>query len=273
MFATHRQNEILRLVRAQHTCTITDLANTFSVSDETIRRDLKPLVAGGLLVKVHGGIMLPSQLDEPPFRRRLVEQRDAKRAIASRVAQMIRDGDSVMLDGGTTCVHIAHALEAHSRLTVVTNSAEIARLLAPRNGNRVLMAGGELRADDASAFGESALAFIRQFHVRHAIVSVTAVDAKGRFMDAQPADAAFARTVFAQAERRIVAADHTKFGHSALVHVFDADGLDMLVTDVVPASALSKVLAAAGVEVVCAAPAGTDAADANHATGAGEEAV
>ncbi|MEM5436030.1 DeoR/GlpR family DNA-binding transcription regulator [Paraburkholderia diazotrophica] len=259
MFATHRQNEILRLVRAQQTCTITDLANTFAVSDETIRRDLKPLVAEGLLVKVHGGIMLPAQLDEPPFRRRMIEQRDAKRAIAARIAQMIDDGDSLLLDGGTTCVHIAHALESHSRLTVVTNSAEIARLLAPRNGNRVLMAGGELRADDASAVGESALAFVRQFHVQYAIVSVTAIDAKGRFMDAQPADAALALAAFSQAERRVVAADHTKFGHSALAHVFGPDGLDILVTDVAPAGALSKVLAAAGVETVCAAPAPDEA--------------
>ncbi|MHB9833796.1 DeoR/GlpR family DNA-binding transcription regulator [Paraburkholderia terrae] len=258
MFATHRQNEILRLVRAQQTCTITDLANTFAVSDETIRRDLKPLVAEGLLVKVHGGIMLPAQLDEPPFRRRMVEQRDAKRAIAARVAQLIRDGDSLMLDGGTTCVHIAQALESHARLTVVTNSAEVARLLAPRNENRVLMAGGELRADDSSAVGESALAFFRQFHVRHAIVSVTAIDAKGRFMDAQPADAALARAAFSQAERRIVAADHTKFGHNALVHVFGADGLDTLVTDAAPAAGLSKVLAAAGVDVICASPAADD---------------
>lgn len=255
MFANHRQNEILRLVRAQQTCTVAELAQTFDVSDETIRRDLKPLVAEGLLVKVHGGIMLPSQLDEPPFRRRMVEQRDAKRAIAARIAEMIRDGDSLLLDGGTTCVHVAHALEAHSRLTVVTNSAEIARLLAPRNGNRVLMAGGELRADDASVTGESALAFFRQFHVRYAIVSVTAIDTKGRFMDSQPADAAIALAAFSQAERRIVAADHTKFGHSALAHVFGADGLDYLVTDMVPAAALSKVLATAGVEVICAEPA------------------
>ncbi|MEP9328232.1 DeoR/GlpR family DNA-binding transcription regulator [Paraburkholderia phymatum] len=261
MFATHRQNEILRLVRARQTCTIAELAATFAVSDETIRRDLKPLVAGGLLVKVHGGVMLPAQLDEPPFRRRMVEQREAKRAIAARVAQLIEDGDSLMLDGGTTCVHIAQALESHTRLSVVTNSAEVARLLSPRNGNRVLMAGGELRADDASAVGDSALAFFRQFHVRHAIVSVTAIDAKARFMDAHPADAAIAQAAFAQAERRIVAADHTKFGHSALVHVFGAQGLDTLVTDIEPATGLSKVLTHAGVEIIRASSVADDTSE------------
>ncbi len=164
--------------------------------------------------------MLPERLDEPPFQRRMQENLEAKRVIAARVCDLVRDGDSLILDGGTTCVHIAQALCARSRLTVVTNSAEIARTLAPRNGNRVFIAGGEVRADDAAAFGESTLAFIRQFHVRYAIVSVTAIDAQGRFMDAQPDDVSYSLAAFAQAERRVVVADHAKFGHSALVHAF-----------------------------------------------------
>jgi DeoR family glycerol-3-phosphate regulon repressor len=203
MFSTQRQAEILRLVQAQRTCTVIELAEVFAVSDETIRRDLKPLIAEGVLIKVHGGVMLPGRLDEPPFQRRLQENLEAKRLMAASVCEMVRDGDSLILDGGTTCVHIANALCARSRLTVVTNSAEIARTLAPRNGNRVFVAGGEVRADDCAAFGESALTFVRQFHVRYAIVSVTAIDAQGRFMDAQPDDVAYSLAAFAQAELEV----------------------------------------------------------------------
>ncbi|MGA7781911.1 MAG: DeoR/GlpR family DNA-binding transcription regulator [Paraburkholderia sp.] len=249
MFSTQRQSEILRLVRARQTCTVTELAEVFAVSDETVRRDLKPLIADGVLIKVHGGVMLPERLDEPPFQRRLEENLSAKRSMAARVGDLVHDGDSLILDGGTTCVHIARALCARSRLTVVTNSAEIARTLAPRNGNRVFIAGGEMRADDAAAFGESTLAFLRQFHVRYAIVSVTAIDAQGRFMDAQPDDVSYSLAAFAQAERRIVAADHSKFGHSALVHAFGPDGLDLLITDEAPSPALAQVFAAAELEV------------------------
>ncbi|RFU49568.1 DeoR/GlpR family DNA-binding transcription regulator [Paraburkholderia sp. DHOC27] len=249
MFSTQRQARILRLVRARHTCTVTELAEAFEVSDETIRRDLKPLIADGVLLKVHGGVMLPEQLDEPPFQRRLEHNLAAKRALAARVGEMVQDGDALILDGGTTCVHIAQALCARSRLTVVTNSAEIARTLAPRHGNRVFLAGGEVRADDAAAFGESTLAFLRQFHVRYAIVSVTAIDAQGRFMDAQPDDVSYTLAAFAQAERRVVVADHSKFGHSALVHAFGPDGLDLLITDEAPSPALAQVFAAAELEV------------------------
>jgi DeoR family glycerol-3-phosphate regulon repressor len=249
MFSTQRQSEILRLVRAQQTCTITGLAEVFAVSDETIRRDIKPMIADGVLLKVHGGVMLPDRLDEPPFQRRMQENLDAKRVIAARVCDLVRDGDSLILDGGTTCVHIAQALCARSRLTVVTNSAEIARTLAPRNENRVFIAGGEVRADDAAAFGESTLTFMRQFHVRYAIVSVTAIDAQGRFMDAQPDDVSYSLAAFAQAERRVVAADHAKFGHSALVHAFDPDAVDLLITDEAPPPALAQVFAATDLEV------------------------
>ncbi|HZZ11326.1 MAG TPA: DeoR/GlpR family DNA-binding transcription regulator, partial [Paraburkholderia sp.] len=246
MFSTQRQTEILRIVREQRTCTITDLAGRFEVSDETIRRNIKPLIADGLLIKVHGGIMLPERLDEPPFQRRMVASRDAKQAIGARFAELVCDGDSLILEGGTTCVHIAQALAVRSRLTVVTNSAEVARVLASRNGNRVFIAGGELRADDCAAVGDSVLAFVRQFHVRYAIVSVTAIDLHGRFMDALPADVAFALAAFGQAERRVVAADQAKFGHSALVHAFGADAVDLLVTDAAPTPELAQIFAAAG---------------------------
>ncbi|WP_179404567.1 DeoR/GlpR family DNA-binding transcription regulator [Burkholderia guangdongensis] len=249
MFSVQRQAEILRIVRANQTCTISELAETFAVSDETIRRNIRPLIADGLLVKVHGGIMLPDRLDEAPFQRRMMHNRDAKQAIASCVVELVKEGDSLILDGGSTCVHIAEALRSHSRLTVVTNSAEIARILAPCSDNRVFLAGGELRPDDSASVGESALAFIRQFHVRFAIVSVTAIDADGRFMDSLPADVAYSLAAFAQAEQRIVAADHAKFGHSALVHAFGADAFDLLITDQAPTPALGQIFAAAGLDV------------------------
>jgi DeoR family glycerol-3-phosphate regulon repressor len=249
MFSAQRQAEILRIVRASQTCTISRLAETFSVSDETIRRNIGPLIADGLLVKVHGGVMVPDYLDDAPYQRRILENREAKQAIAASVAALVRDGDSLMLEGGSTCMHIAEALRSHSRLTVVTNAIEIARILAPGSDNRVFMAGGQLRSDDAAAVDESALAFVRQFHVQFAIASVTAIDALGRFMDSLPADAAFSQAIFAQAEQRIAVADHTKFGHSALIHAFGPDTPHMLVTDEEPAPAFAQVFAAAGLEV------------------------
>ena len=96
---------------------------------------------------MHGAIGLPSVVGEAPFERRMRENADAKRAIARLVAATIHDGDSVMLDTGTTTSFLARELLSHRRLTVVTNSSDIARTLATVNGNKVYMAGGELRSD------------------------------------------------------------------------------------------------------------------------------
>lgn len=249
MLSTQRQSEIMRLVRVHKTCSIAELAKTLGVSDETIRRNVKRLLADGLVLKVHGGIMLPGHLEDPPFQQRMLENAEAKQVIAARVGQLIQDGETLILDGGSTCVHVAHALCQRSRLTVVTNSAEIARILAPRNENRVFMTGGELRTDDSSAFGESALSFIRQFRVRYGIVSVSSVTAQGLFMDSQLCDAELSRTVLEQAEQRIVLADHAKFGRSALVNAFGPDSVDLLITDRAPAPALMRIFAQANLEV------------------------
>jgi DeoR family glycerol-3-phosphate regulon repressor len=249
MYPLLRRAEILRIAQSQGTTSIAQLAQALAVSDETIRRTVKPLIEEGLLVKVHGGVMLPSHLEESPFRRRMHEHRAAKEIVAQQIAELVQDGDSLILDSGTTCMHIAEALRSRSRLIVITNSAAIAGLLAQHNGNRVFMAGGELCADDAAALGEPVLAYIRQFHVRYAIVSVTAVDGAGRFMDAQPWDVEFTRAAFGQAQQRVVVAVHAKFEHNALVRAMNADEIDMLVTDEPLNAHFARIFAAAGVAV------------------------
>ena len=97
-----RHGEILRLLRDEGTITIADLAARLGVSLETVRRDVRPLTSGGAIIKMHGAIGLPDQTGEAPFERRMRENAAAKRAIARAVAATIADGDSVMLDTGTS---------------------------------------------------------------------------------------------------------------------------------------------------------------------------
>src|SRR3546814_581868 len=106
------------------------------------------------------------------------ENPDAKRLIASQVARMIKNGDSLILDIGSTTAYVARALRGHHELFVVTNSVAVAQMLATRNNNRVFMAGGELRAHDAGAFGSEAVGFVRQFSVQYAILSAAAIAAE-----------------------------------------------------------------------------------------------
>jgi DeoR family glycerol-3-phosphate regulon repressor len=248
---SRRHGDILKLLEAEGSSSVGDIARALGVSAETIRRDLRPLADAGSVVRMHGAVGLVGMFGEAPFARRMRENAAAKTAIARHLAATIRDGDTLMLDTGTTTSFLARALVGHRRLTVVTNSSDIARTLATRNGNRVFMAGGELRPDSGAAFGASAIEFVARFQVRHAIISAGAIDADG-VMDFDLHEAEFARTVLACGERRIVVSDASKFGGRGFVRVCGFASLDLVVTDSAPPAPIATALTAAGGRVALA---------------------
>ncbi len=247
-----RHAQILRLVGEAGTITIADLAEKLDVSLETVRRDVKPLTRNGSVLKMHGAIGLPTFVGEAPFERRMRENADAKRAIARAVAASIRDGESVMLDTGTTTSFLARELTGHRRLTVVTNSSDVARTLATVNGNKVYMAGGELRSDNGAAFGMAAIEFVSRFSVTHAVISTGAVHAASGIMDYEFDEAEFARVVLTRGQRRVVVTDHSKFGRQGLVKVSGFDGFDEIVADQAPPQDIEAALREAGTRVTVA---------------------
>jgi DeoR family glycerol-3-phosphate regulon repressor len=249
---SRRHTEITRIVHDRMSASVADLAHELGVSAETIRRDLRLLSERGDLLKLHGAATLPHALSEAPFERRMRENADAKRIIARLAASRIADGDSIMLDTGTTTSFLARELLHKRGLTVVTNSSDIARTLATVNGNRVYMAGGELRGDNGAAFGEAAIQFVQRFNVRHAIITAGALDASSGVNDYHWEEAEFARTILTRGEERMVVTDSSKFNRAALVNVCGFSGFDLLVTDRPPDGMLADALAAAEVEVMSA---------------------
>ncbi|WP_119387976.1 DeoR/GlpR family DNA-binding transcription regulator [Taklimakanibacter lacteus] len=246
---SRRHAEIRQLLHDRMSASVTELSERLGVSAETIRRDLKLMAERGEVLKLHGAATLPHAVGEAPFERRMRENAIAKRAIARRAAEAIADGDSIMLDTGTTTSYLARELLQKRGLTVVTNSSDIARTLSTVNGNKVHMAGGELHGDNGAAFGNSAITFIERFNVRHAIITAGALDAATGVNDYDLAEAEFAATVLSRGERSVVVTDRSKFGRSALVNVCGFDQLDCLVTDAKPPDDLARALVAAGVAI------------------------
>ncbi len=216
--------------------TINDLAVQLGVSGETVRRHVDPLIKRGLALRVHGGITAPISTHEAPFHRRLRKNLDAKRSLARVASELIKDGDSLVIDCGSTTAYVAQALCNHSNLNVVTNSIEIARTLASRNGNQTYMTGGELRADDAAAFGKGAIDFIQQFSVDYAILSVGAINSSNEFLDFHLCEAEFSRAAIKQARESCFVADSSKFDSDALIKVCGLDDVDIVVTETRPAA-------------------------------------
>jgi len=226
----NRQNEILAAVKSRGACSIVELAAQLKVSDETIRRNIKPLVRQGLVEKVHGGIVFNQALvHEPPFERRMNEHIGEKQQ---------------------TTAYVARALGEHRNLSVVTNCTEIARTLAREPSNRVHICGGPLRSDDWATFGSSAISFVRQFHVSFAILSIGGVTDTGEFVDYHLEEAEFSRAVIQQARKTIVVADHSKFGSRSFVKVCDFEQVDILVADRLPPGDILAGLDDAGIEVI-----------------------
>ncbi|GLQ06615.1 DeoR family transcriptional regulator [Sneathiella chinensis] len=224
----------MNILQAQKSCSVIELAEKLGVSDETIRRDIRQLSLSGAAEKIHGGVMLPQSSQEPPFLRRLQEQREEKQRIAKLSAGLVVDGDVLFIDNGSTSCYFARELISHRNLTILTNSTEVARELCSRNNNRVFMAGGEIRADDSSAFGPAAVAFARQFTTQKAFISMGAIHAQKGCLDFDLAEAEFKRAVIPQTENVIVTADHTKFGRAGIVKVCDLAEVDLLITDQMP---------------------------------------
>lgn len=252
MSQTHRERLILEQLNATGAARIGDLAQSMSVSEETIRRALKRLEALGSVTRVHGGVHLRDWGPEPSFALRIGLNPDRKRAVAARTAALIEHGASLFLDVGSTTAYVAQALRDHRELLVVTNSLPVAQTLAGRGGNRVFMAGGELRPHDGGAFGADALAFVRQFRVGHAILSAAALDGRTGFMLQDLREAEFSRAIIDCADEAIIAADASKFDRSAPVRIAPPEAFHRLVTDAAPTGALADLLSAAGVEVVLA---------------------
>ncbi len=180
------------------------------------------------------------------------ENAEAKRVIAARVAMIIQDGDTIFLDIGSTTAFIAVALQKHQNLFIVTNAVSVAHALATRNGNRIFFAGGELRSHDGGAFGAEATNFLRRFNVRHAILSVGAVNATSGFMLHDLEEAEYSREAARRAENRIIVADSAKFGRSAPIIIDDPSIYDMMVTDDVPPPDIRAMLERNNIDLVVA---------------------
>lgn len=249
MYLSRWQAAILDEVKRFGRVGVATLAKQLSVSDETIRRHVKAMAEQGLVRRLHGAVALPDELSEPPFRRRMEVEADAKRAIGRRMAALVQDGETVMLDTGSTTAYVADALAERRSLTVITNSIETARLLVGRSENRVLIPGGELRAHDGAVLSAGAIEFYRQFRADWAILSVGAIDLVGGLMDHFHEEALFARALIDQADQLAVVADATKFGQRALVTICPLKAVDRLVTNAPPPPLFDSLLREADVRV------------------------
>ena len=251
--ASQRHNWILEQIESEGRVAISDVAKRLSVSEMTIRRDLEMLEQNGTLNRVHGGAVLArSRSYEPPFATRAVRNVEAKQRIGQAAAAVINDGETVILDAGTTTLEIARRLHGRKNLRVLTLSLHVAAVLVDDPAITLMLPGGIVRAGERSLTGSIAQQAFADLSFDTLFLTVGGVDLKAGVTEYNLEDAAVKRAAFASARRRVAVADGSKLGKTAFARVCTIDELDILVTDSSAPSDLLKALQQAGVEIIVA---------------------
>jgi DeoR family glycerol-3-phosphate regulon repressor len=237
-----RRTAILTALRNTGRVATEALARQHHVTVQTIRRDLAEMEGASLLTRTHGGAVPRSTVANIGYADRQVLNADAKRQIAKRTASLIPDRASLFLDIGTSAEAVAEALLQHDGLMIITNNLRAAMTLADNPSAEVIVAGGVLRRSDAGLVGEQTVAFLRQFKPDFAVLSASALDTEGDFLDFDFREVQVSRTARTQARRSILVADASKFQRQAPVRIGSLADIDTFITDAPPPAPLSERL-------------------------------
>ena len=242
-----RRAEILDLVRRQGFASIEALAQHFTVTPQTIRRDINELCRSADLQRYHGGAGLPSSVENLAYTARQVLCPEEKRRIARALAGHIPDNASLFINIGTTTEAVAQALMDHAGLRVITNNLNVANIMSRNPDFEVIIAGGMVRSRDQGIVGEATIDLINQFKVDFAIIGISGIDEDGTLLDFDYREVRVAQAIIDNARQVYLGADHTKFGRTAMVRLGDIAQIDALFTDKAPPARLKRRLKEAGV--------------------------
>lgn len=231
MIAAQRRARIVDLVNRRGILSVAELARVVGASLMSIRRDLTLLDAQGLLRRTHGGAVALAAPPDVPLRRRERLELQAKAAIGRAAAALVRDGETILLDAGTTLLAMARSLRAHPHLTVVTNSVQVLAELWNRPGLRVVALGGVARAASGSITGPLAEKTLEEIRVDRAFLGATGITPRWEVSNSDLDLAALQRRILSAARESHLLADHTKFGRTGLAIVSPLKVFSSVITD------------------------------------------
>jgi len=252
LVAPERRRRIAELVRDRGSVRASDLMDLFSVTDETIRRDLAQLADLGVLLRAHGGAVAAPTRAESSFSLRLREHQAEKAAIARAAADLVSDGSTIIVDSGSTAVHFVRALKSKRDLIVVTNAVTNAIELMDSPAITVVLTGGIVRPTTFGAVGELAVATLRELRVDQTFLAINGVSIEGGLTYPNFDEVAVKLAMIAAASEVILLADHSKFGHDSLVRVAPIDVLTQIVTSPGGDPEMLAALRERGIDVIVA---------------------
>ena len=232
MISDDRRKKILELLDKNGSIRVTELSKIFNISEVTVRTDLADMENKGLLTRVHGGAVSSYK---PYYNMNLTQRmstnQNHKEIIAKKIADMIEDNDTIMLNSGTTTLLVFRAIPRDLNLNIVTNSISIA-LEGTTNPNfNIILLGGLINSKYQFTFGDDAIKQLKSYHADKLILSVDGIDAEHGFSTYYDKEAEIDRIMLEQSSVSIVAADHSKFNRCAFTKISDLSVADYIITD------------------------------------------
>lgn len=227
MLTEERHQFILQQLKLETIVTVNHLVSTLNVSESTIRRDLSQLEEAGHLIRVHGGAKRPYVLDrEPTLKEKAIINLDSKLAIARYSASLVREGETIFVDAGTTTLAMIQFMEERPAL-VVTNGIEQAALLTDK-GYDTLILGGKLKAGTKAIVGSTAFQQLEHYRFQKAFIGMNGVDVEYGLTTPDIEEGAIKSLVIQQSNQAFVLVDNSKFGKVSFCKVANIDDVQII---------------------------------------------
>lgn len=246
-----RHQLILEILSRDGRVLVSELSDSLGISPITIRKDLDHLEAQRLLQRTHGGA-LPSNgstLVDPSVKEKEQHQTEEKRRIAAAAVALVKEGQCILLDSGTTVMAIARALRKFSNLTIVTNAANIAAELSD-TGFEIILTGGTLRKNSLSLVGPLAEDVLKQIRADILFLGVDGFDPKVGVTTPNVLESRVNRAMVNASRKVVAVCDSTKFGRSSMALIVPPTAIHTVITDNQALGAHVKTLRSAGIEVL-----------------------
>ncbi len=226
-----RQRRISQIIMERGSVRASDLSEIFGVTDETIRRDLNTLAEAGVILRSHGGAVTALTRTETTLDRRLRENEAEKMVIGRAASELVANGSTIIIDSGSTTVHLATALRNKRDLVIITNAVTIASELLKSQDISVIFTGGVIRRTTFGAVGDLALSALRGLNVDQTFLAISAASIEHGLMYPGFEEVSVKQAMIEAASEVILLADHTKFGRKALVSVAPITAMSRIITD------------------------------------------
>lgn len=231
MLASVRRKAVYNVIRERKSASVSSLAKQFSVTEETIRRDLKSLESEGLVTRSHGGAFIQEGVENSIGADVLIGAYvEEKRIIARRARRFISNGDAIFLDSSTSAYWLAESIK-DMRLTVLTNNLYIINLLAKSPSIRLVSIGGIYSSGANSFYGEIALSSLDSHYLDSTFFSCRSISLDNGLTESTERWMTLRREAVRRSNHNYVLADHTKFGRTSFLRICGFDSVDAVITD------------------------------------------